>query len=798
MSKAGYPYDNAPKEVAGNTFTDYTYDKSGNQTYEISQPGVSGNAYTIAEGSIVTSSEYDDAGNVVLETDGKGVKTKYAYDDENRITDIYLDYEDENTPVSLHANYSISEDGVTTTVLTDANGNTKTEQTDAAGNIIMTEDSEADDTGEKITVRNEYDELRRLNQTDYSDGSFIIYTYDGNSDRVTIKEAYKGGDLESKIETEYDDKERPFMITCRDASKNIRYNTVYDYTAEGSVSEIRTTDTSGNTDTTQYGYDSEGRLAQKSYPSATGLGTVSYQYDVAGHNTRISDSDGIIREYTYNGLGQVTSVRDYDKPGSNTSILKTYTYDAHGRTVTMVYTKNTAGGDLLESFGYSYDKNSNIVSGTHIRNISDNISRTDETRQYVYDNKGNLTQSTKTDNLNEGAQEITSYEYDAVGNRLTETVGTAETSYVYNGLNQLVEKTSPDTETSYTYDARGNQILEESIETSEEVAEEDDEDAGTTSGATADLTAPIATSISTEYAVTGEMIKLEKTSQGQAVFIQENEYNQDGQRVSRTENGTTRSYYYDNGAVAFTRDGNSVSSANILSTSGATIGTYRGSTYYGYLKDVQGSTSSIVKEDGELFAAYDYTDFGETEELTGSSFDNEICYTGAIYDKETGLYYMNARYYNPDNGRFISQDSFRGEMNDPGQWHLYAYCANNPINYTDPSGHFLWKVVGAVIVGTAAYKLGKSYGLKGWKLALCTAVGAGIGGLVGHFVTPLLRPVLYIFVNWGRAAGAVSKVGKFKIMFHWKHHGKGYHVVLQKLKTKRWRTVYEKGFKPRK
>ena len=158
-------------------------------------------------------------------------------------------------------------------------------------------------------------------------------------------------------------------------------------------------------------------------------------------------------------------------------------------------------------------------------------------------------------------------------------------------------------------------------------------------------------------------------------------------RVSRTENGTTRSYYYDNGAVAFTRDGNSVSSANILSTSGAAIGTYRGSTYYGYLKDVQGSTSSIVKEDGELYAAYDYTDFGETEELTGSSFDNEICYTGAIYDKETGLYYMNARYYDPEDGRFISQDSFRGEVNDPGQWHLYAYCSNNPINYVDPSGH---------------------------------------------------------------------------------------------------------------
>ena len=144
------------------------------------------------------------------------------------------------------------------------------------------------------------------------------------------------------------------------------------------------------------------------------------------------------------------------------------------------------------------------------------------------------------------------------------------------------------------------------------------------------------------------------------------------------------------------------------------------------------------------------------------------------------------------------RDRYRGENDQPDTLHLYAYCANNPINYTDPTGHFVWKVVGAVIVGTAAYKLGKEYGLKSWRLALCTAVGAGIGGVAGHFLTPLLKPVLYIFVNWGSAIGVTSKVGKFKLMFHWNHHGKGYHVVLQKLKTKRWRTVFEKGFKRRK
>lgn len=155
----------------------------------------------------------------------------------------------------------------------------------------------------------------------------------------------------------------------------------------------------------------------------------------------------------------------------------------------------------------------------------------------------------------------------------------------------------------------------------------------------------------------------------------------------RTLNGTTRSYYYDRGVVAFTLDGTSLSAANVLDAEGDAIGTYRGSTYYTYLKDGQASTTSMVKQDGSLAAAYDYTDFGETTEITGSGVDNQICYTGGIYDKETGLYYLNARYYDPEIGRFISQDSYRGELDDPGQWHLYAYCANNPINYVDPSGH---------------------------------------------------------------------------------------------------------------
>ncbi len=69
------------------------------------------------------------------------------------------------------------------------------------------------------------------------------------------------------------------------------------------------------------------------------------------------------------------------------------------------------------------------------------------------------------------------------------------------------------------------------------------------------------------------------------------------------------------------------------------------------------------------------------------TFENEICYTGGIYDWASGQYYLNARYYDPGTGRFLSEDTYGGDVNEPDTLHLYAYCANNPVNYVDPSGH---------------------------------------------------------------------------------------------------------------
>ncbi len=109
-------------------------------------------------------------------------------------------------------------------------------------------------------------------------------------------------------------------------------------------------------------------------------------------------------------------------------------------------------------------------------------------------------------------------------------------------------------------------------------------------------------------------------------------------------------------------------------------------TYYVYNKDIHGSITNLIDGNGESVKGYSYDDFGTSISFGDSSVKNELTYTGAVYDELTGLYYMNARYYDSGTGRFLSQDSVRGNAKDENTWILYTYCANDPINYVDPSG----------------------------------------------------------------------------------------------------------------
>ena len=114
-------------------------------------------------------------------------------------------------------------------------------------------------------------------------------------------------------------------------------------------------------------------------------------------------------------------------------------------------------------------------------------------------------------------------------------------------------------------------------------------------------------------------------------------------------------------------------------------GTAEGFYFYHY--DMRGSTTAIVGANGNLQKGYTYDEFGSIEESGNVSFLNEVTFTGGVTDTSTGLQYMNARFYDPATGRFLSQDTYSGNPYDPWTQHLYSYCGNNPVNMVDPTGH---------------------------------------------------------------------------------------------------------------
>ncbi|MCD4781571.1 MAG: fibronectin type III domain-containing protein [Candidatus Omnitrophica bacterium] len=116
--------------------------------------------------------------------------------------------------------------------------------------------------------------------------------------------------------------------------------------------------------------------------------------------------------------------------------------------------------------------------------------------------------------------------------------------------------------------------------------------------------------------------------------------------------------------------------------------------------------------------------FGDGEEVAHHYF------TGQHLDDETGLYYFNARYYDPSLGRFITPDTIvQSPGGNPQTFNRYSYCGNNPVNYTDPTGHFFWAAIVAIVKAASAAVTA----VGGYVAANAAAIatGAAIGGAVG-------------------------------------------------------------------
>ena len=114
---------------------------------------------------------------------------------------------------------------------------------------------------------------------------------------------------------------------------------------------------------------------------------------------------------------------------------------------------------------------------------------------------------------------------------------------------------------------------------------------------------------------------------------------------------------------------------------------------YNYLTNQSGSVTGLTK-DGQAVASTSYNLYGASKASTDTT-GQPFAYNGEARDG-TGLDYLRARYYDSQGGTFLSEDSYPGEDTDPLSQNRYSYVQNNPVNYTDPSGHrMIWAVDGS-------------------------------------------------------------------------------------------------------
>ncbi len=181
-------------------------------------------------------------------------------------------------------------------------------------------------------------------------------------------------------------------------------------------------------------------------------------------------------------------------------------------------------------------------------------------------------------------------------------------------------------------------------------------------------------------------------------------YDTTGLRTSKTYNGTKYSYAYAGDKLIWQGWGNEElyffynASGEPLEFWHYTNGTKTKTGYY--YTNLQGDVVRIEDYSGNVLASYSYDPWGKLLSSSGTyATKNPLRYRGYYYDTETGFYYLQSRYYDPTVSRFINADSYASTGQGFLGYNMFAYCLNDPVSYSDPSGHmmapyFAWECAG--------------------------------------------------------------------------------------------------------
>ncbi|MDL2292912.1 hypothetical protein LJC17_04940 [Acholeplasma sp. OttesenSCG-928-E16] len=197
-------------------------------------------------------------------------------------------------------------------------------------------------------------------------------------------------------------------------------------------------------------------------------------------------------------------------------------------------------------------------------------------------------------------------------------------------------------------------------------------------------------------------------------------YDENGTRIKKSTSVKNTKYVLEGQSIVKVvneTQGNDVTLYYNYDEANMLVGLHMDGNEYFFIRDILGNINKIIDISGKTMVKYRYSAYGKPEKEIGSNLSSEeeviankllenniYIYKGYCYDEETGLYYLNSRFYDPEVGRFISIDDI--SYLDPssiGGLNLYAYCLNNPVMYTDSTGHaidvildigfFIWGLV---------------------------------------------------------------------------------------------------------
>lgn len=568
--------------------------------------------------------------------------------------------------------------------------------------------------------------LPRLTEQAVSPNGYITTTYRDQYGRIEAEEeSTKRG---NKLRNTYYQMDRFGKVTDKevtDGSTSLNWNLRYDN--NGKLVYLRDPESNVH----EYTYDGWGNLTSVLENGVTSASYTynalswklseknpetraeTYVYSKNGTLASVKDKNGVTFTYNYTPFNELTKVTSgtgffeehiYDRASGmlqseNSSYGHgiTYGYDAFQRNnrVTMmgkdyllnyddiddqldaiVYPARTSvGGASVPSMkvGYSFDGANRLKSvsipGVGSTSYSYDVNASGETDTVSYPSQSIAMQQSvnsfgEATSLNHADGWIETNGYDSFGNIISQKrTGSPDGTFVYDNIFRIKEETAGGTKRQYAYDRRGNRQMY------------------------ANASASITASYELKHDVLNRMTEY-KDENGKTSYT----YYPNGLRATKQQTGTvtdTTQYVYLNGQIIeeLTQDGKT-KARNVFGNQLIWRKDYASNQEGNYYYNTHGDVVKIVAPNGSVLNSYDYDIWGNLNKAnTKESMSNPFMYAGEVYDKESGFYYLRARYYDPKIGRFISEDTYKGQVDNPLSLNRYTYTHNNPMKYVDPSGN---------------------------------------------------------------------------------------------------------------